>query len=1034
MFNLVKASKGLAVLLFVQSMTMGWSSVAQAAPTSVKITKVSADADSISANWSVKNSVKGQSYKFIYRNESKKTAKELKTTKNSIVVNKLPSLTKFSIQVLVYASNKVIAKSSIVYTNTLDEGVSDIEFLANSHTSGTLVWTPSTTYTSYKIKVNNSQIIDVKTSKYDLAALDPTKSNTVQIAGVNGAGVGAYSEPLALELLTNGPKNLVTTSATATTIAVKWDTIIGATKYNVYRDSILIASPTTTAYTLQTLKPGYSGAISVSAVIGSFETNKSEIKAATLVDTPAAPTATSSTATSITVSWTANLNATGYVVNLSDASGVLIKSYVASSTATSYTITGLSAIPPYTVTLTHQYGDASSKPSPATAITTSKEVPTGLKANAITRTTFTLTWNQVVGATGYEVLRDGASLVVSTDGSVTSYAVTGSAGVTYSMTVKARFLDPGKTVVTSEPSTALSVTMLVDPSLAPTSATAPTITLPYATVPIIGATITSNSGVWGGTPIATSFTYRWQKSVDGGTTWNFIPGATSSSYTLVEADFQSILRSEVTATNVNGSLAAFSTSSGIVNAVYNVGVPVLRGSLVVGQTLDATQGAWSSPLPLSYSYQWYRGSSAISGATNTNYTLTTDDVATNITCRVTAVHRLGSLEISSAPRNNVQATANTVAPVISGTLRVGSALSTTTGTWLNDPTFTYQWQRSTDNVLWDSIASATSSSYTLTSSDAGTYVRVVVYGNKTISTAYRVGAPTAGVLIPVPNYTITNTVAPVVSGSWTTGQTLTASNGSWTATGTFTYQWETSTAASSGFTAISGATSRTYVLTSSEAGQFVRVKVYNTTSTGDGVAYSIATSKVNAPYNTALPAITSSLRVGNTQSVTTGTWDNTPTSYTYQWQSSIDGIAWSDADTGTASSYVATFDVANKYIRVLVTAINATGSTTVTIGNISGFLPPVATAIPVISGTVSGTNTLTTSTGTWPSMNGQTPYEYQWQRSSDGGATWTNISGALSSTYALVAADQGYIIRSQVSVRTNSGTSTIYSIPTAAVG
>ena len=354
---LMKISKPLVALFFVQSLALGWPLVAQAAPTSVKITKVSADADSISANWSIKNSVKGQSYKFIYRNESMKTVKELKTTKNFIVVNKLPSLTKFSIQVLVYASNKVIAKSSIVYTNTLDEGVSDLRAVVVNHSSAVLEWTPLSIYSSYKIKVNEKQIFDVKIPKFELTSLDPSKEHSVKIAGVNGAGVGAFSEPLVIELLKTGPENLTTTSATATSISIKWNAIVGASKYNVYKDSVLLSSQSSTSYTLSALKAGYSGVISVSAVVGSFETNKSEIKAATLVDTPAAPTATSSTATSITVSWTANLNATGYVVNLSDASGVLIKSYVASSTATSYTITGLSAITPYTVTLTHQYGD-----------------------------------------------------------------------------------------------------------------------------------------------------------------------------------------------------------------------------------------------------------------------------------------------------------------------------------------------------------------------------------------------------------------------------------------------------------------------------------------------------------------------------------------------------------------------------------------------------------------------------------------------------------------------------------------------------
>ena len=64
---------------------------------------------------------------------------------------------------------------------------------------------------------------------------------------------------------------------------------------------------------------------------------------------------------------------------------------------------------------------------------------------------------------------------------------------------------------------------------------------------------------------------------------------------------------------------------------------------------------------------------------------------------------------------------NTVAPVASGTLTVGSTLSCTTGTWTNSPTYTYQWQRGGAN-----ISGATSSTYVTVSADGGTSVGCLV--------------------------------------------------------------------------------------------------------------------------------------------------------------------------------------------------------------------------------------------------------------------------------------------------------------------
>jgi hypothetical protein len=90
-------------------------------------------------------------------------------------------------------------------------------------------------------------------------------------------------------------------------------------------------------------------------------------------------------------------------------------------------------------------------------------------------------------------------------------------------------------------------------------------------------------------------------------------------------------------------------------------------------------------------------------------------------------------------------------------------------------------------------------------------------------------------------------------------------------------------------------------------------------------------------------------------------------------------------------------------------------------------LPPQATAIPVVTGTMTVGQTLTSTSGTWPGTIDS--YVYQWQRSSDSGVTWTNISGATASTYVLVAADAGYQIRSQVSLTTNTGSSSAYSLP-----
>lgn len=88
----------------------------------------------------------------------------------------------------------------------------------------------------------------------------------------------------------------------------------------------------------------------------------------------------------------------------------------------------------------------------------------------------------------------------------------------------------------------------------------------------------------------------------------------------------------------------------------------------------------------------------------------------------------------------------------------------------------------------------------------------------------------------------TNTVAPVVSGTPTVGQTLSTTNGTWSGVGTITYayQWLDDGAA------ISGATSSTYTLTAGEEGGFITCRVTATDDNGSASATSNSLGPVAA--------------------------------------------------------------------------------------------------------------------------------------------------------------------------------------------
>ena len=170
------------------------------------------------------------------------------------------------------------------------------------------------------------------------------------------------------------------------------------------------------------------------------------------------------------------------------------------------------------------------------------------------------------------------------------------------------------------------------------------------------------------------------------------------------------------------------------------------------------------------------------------------------------------------------------------------------------------------------------------------------------------------------------------------------------------------------------------------------------------------------PTNTTPPMIYGTTIVGQSVSVTAGTWSSTPSSFSYQWFRCADAAQVScEAIVGaTAATYALGADSAGKYFKVSVTAITAGGGTTIqTALSIIVSLTAAATVPPVVSGELLRDSTLTTTSGTWNLTN--TGFAYQWSRCTLATAgDCAAISGATSATYKLTTEDIGAFLKSTV--------------------
>ena len=181
-----------------------------------------------------------------------------------------------------------------------------------------------------------------------------------------------------------------------------------------------------------------------------------------------------------------------------------------------------------------------------------------------------------------------------------------------------------------------------------------------------------------------------------------------------------------------------------------------------------------------------------------------------------------------------------------------------------------------------------------------------------------------------------NTAPPTISGTPTVGQTLTASNGTWSNSPTsFAYQWLRCNGGGNNCTSVANGTQQTYTLVGADAGHTMRVRVTAKNADGSASAQSQQTAVVApatssaAPKNTSPPAITGIPKVGQTLTATAGSWSGSPTSFAYQWQRcNIDAVVCSDVVGATGTTYALHLADLGFRMRVVVTAKNAKGSAT----------------------------------------------------------------------------------------------------------
>lgn len=390
-----------------------------------------------------------------------------------------------------------------------------------------------------------------------------------------------------------------------------------------------------------------------------------------------------------------------------------------------------------------------------------------------------------------------------------------------------------------------------------------------------------------------------------------------------------------------------------------------------------------------FTYQWYKDSAIINGATNSTYVIASFQSGNAGTYYATVSNSAGSTTSDNAVLTLSSAVA--VAPAFttqpsSQTVAAGSPV-TFTAAASGTPAPTFQWKKGGVN-----ISGATSASYTISSTVAGDA------GSYTVVATNSAGSATSNAA----TLTVTTAVSAPTITTQPASQTIAAGNSvtfSVVATGSPTYYWHKNGVF------ITGANSSTYTIsnvTSGDAGTYMVAVINSAGSLNSNDATLTVTTATSAPAFTTQPA-SQTVTAGGSVTFTAAASGNP--SPTYQWKKGGSNISGA-----TSASYTISSVVTGDASTYTVVATNSAGSATSNGAVLTVNSTPVITTQPVSQAVTVGAPV----TFSVVASGSPTP-TYRWKKNG------TNISGATNSTYTISSTTTGSAASYTVTVTNSVG-------------
>ena len=313
-----------------------------------------------------------------------------------------------------------------VYYAMTPDTVSEVKMKANSTTAIELSWKKQESVNGYEINIynENNELLSTTYSATEgivIGNLLPgtTYKFTVR-AYYDGDEIiyGSYSNVAAFTTRPEKVNDVRMGGYSDSSITLKWNQVGGATGYNVYRydsstkEKTLIASTASTSYKVSKLekKKRYYFKVEAYRTVSGITSNgemSTVFQGATRTDRVTDVKKKSNSSSSVKISWKKQSGVTGYRISCYESSGALFSESYTTGNKNDFTVKGLEGGKTYKFRvssyLTSKAGNSYGPMSKSISMTTKPEKVTELGASTTTKTSITLSWEKVTGATGYKV-------------------------------------------------------------------------------------------------------------------------------------------------------------------------------------------------------------------------------------------------------------------------------------------------------------------------------------------------------------------------------------------------------------------------------------------------------------------------------------------------------------------------------------------------------------------------------------------------------------------------------------------------------